>query len=101
MTFTHTAISRTAISDNLSASAKVNEAIKVATERHARLPECLARFVSAALLRRFPIGDWITEGAQELERARALMLETGAKLFEGFIKGIEHSDMGQISRRAG
>jgi hypothetical protein len=60
----------------------VDEAIKVATERHARVPECLGRIVRAELLLRSPTSDQKSEGWQELERARALMRETGAVLHE-------------------
>jgi class 3 adenylate cyclase/tetratricopeptide (TPR) repeat protein len=63
----------------------VDEAIKVATERHARIPECLARIIRADLLLRSASCDQKSEGKQELERATALMQETGAMLFEAFI----------------
>ena len=67
----------------------VHEAIKVATERHARIPECLARIVRADLLLRSATSDQKAEGRQEMERARALMRETGAMLFEPFINAID------------
>jgi tetratricopeptide (TPR) repeat protein len=63
----------------------VDEAIKVATERHARVPECLARIIRADLLMRSASSDQKSEGKQELERATVLMQETGAMLFERFI----------------
>jgi len=44
---------------------------------------------SADLLLRAPAGDREAEGRQELERARALMRETGAKLLENFIREID------------
>src|SRR5437588_3844773 len=59
--------------DTATALTTVDEAIKVATERHARVPECLARIVRANLLLRSPTGDQEAEGRQELEHARALM----------------------------
>jgi adenylate cyclase len=65
----------------------VDEAIHVATERHARVPECLARIVHADLLLRSTSIDEKAEGAKELELAKALMQETGAMLFEAFING--------------
>ena len=71
------------------ALATVDEAIKVATERHARVPECLARIVRADLLLRSASVDLKEEGRQELERARALMQETGAMLFEPFINTVD------------
>ena len=71
--------------DTAIALTTVDEAIKVATERHARVPECLARIVRADLLLRSASSDQKAEGRQELERARALMQETGAMLFEAFI----------------
>lgn len=80
----------------------VDEAIKVATERHARVPECLARIVRANLLLRSATGDQ-AEGRLELENARALMQETGAALFENFINttNADQSNLRQISTRAG
>jgi hypothetical protein len=75
--------------DDLNALATVDEAIKVAIERHARIPECLARTVRADLLLRSPTSDQIAEGRQELVNARALMKQTGAILFENFINGID------------
>ena len=86
--------------DDATAFTTVDEAIKVATERHARIPECLARIVRADLLLRSPTCDQKAEGRQELERARVLMRETGAKLFQNFITDIEHGHTGQISTRA-
>ena len=85
--------------DNSSALATVDEAIKVATERHARIPECLARIVRADLLLRSPTSDQIAEGRQELVNARALMKETGAILFENLINEIDvdHSNACRIS----
>ena len=59
--------------DNATALATVNEAIRVAAERHARVPECLARIVRADLLLRSIGNEEIAEGAKELELARALM----------------------------
>jgi class 3 adenylate cyclase len=87
--------------DDSTAFTTVDEAIKVATERHARVPECLARIVRANLLLRSPTGDQIVEGRRELERARALMRETGAVLFENFINetDVEHGHTGQISTK--
>jgi len=80
--------------DNAIALATVDEAIKVATERHARIPECLARIVRTNLLLRSATSDQKAEGGQELERARALMRETGAMLFENFINAtdVDHSN---------
>jgi hypothetical protein len=87
--------------DDSTALTTVDEAIKVATERHARVPECLARIVRANLLLRSPTGDQIAEGRQELVHARTLMRETGAKLFENFINetDVEHGHTGQISTK--
>jgi class 3 adenylate cyclase/tetratricopeptide (TPR) repeat protein len=87
--------------DCATALTTVDEAVKVATERHARIPECLARIVRADLLLRSP-SDQKAEGRQELERARALMRETGAVLFENFANtaDVEHDRTGQISTRA-
>jgi hypothetical protein len=63
----------------------VDEAIKISTQRHARIPELLARIVRADLLLRYPTSDRTAEGEQELALARALVRETGAILFERFI----------------
>jgi tetratricopeptide (TPR) repeat protein len=68
--------------DSERASSTVNEAIKVATERHARVPECLARIVRWQLLLRATDDNEKAEGAKELEQAKALMRETGAVLFK-------------------
>jgi class 3 adenylate cyclase/tetratricopeptide (TPR) repeat protein len=80
----------------------VDEAIKVAIERHARAPECLARIVRAKLLLRSANSDEQAEGGQELERAKALMRETGAMLLETFINvtNVEHGSTHQISTKA-
>jgi len=79
----------------------VDQAIEVAIERHARVPECLARMVRAKLLLRSVNSDE-REGGQELERAKALMRETGAMLLETFINvtNVEHSSAHQISTKA-
>jgi adenylate cyclase len=88
--------------DTATALTTVDEAIKVATERHARIPECLARIVRADLLLRSISNDEKAEGLKELERAKALMRETGAVLFETFIDGINvtHSGADLLSTKA-
>jgi adenylate cyclase len=88
--------------DTATALTTVDEAIKVATERHARIPECLARIVRADLLLRSIGNDEKAEGLKELERAKALMRETGAVLFETFIDGINvtHSGADLLSTKA-
>jgi tetratricopeptide (TPR) repeat protein len=88
--------------DTATSFTTVDEAIKVATERHARVPECLARIVRADLLLQSANSDQKIEGGQELERARAIMRETGAVLFENFIDAtnVEHSNDRQISTKA-
>jgi len=88
--------------DAAAALSTVDEAIKVATERHARVPECLARIVRADLLLRSATSDQKAEGRQELERARALMRETGTMLFANFINAtnVDHSESRQISTKA-
>jgi tetratricopeptide (TPR) repeat protein len=62
-----------------------DEAIKVAIERHARIPECLARIVRANLLLRSPNEKQIAEASEEIAHSKALLQETGAVLFEPFI----------------
>jgi hypothetical protein len=88
--------------DSTTALTTVDEAIKVATERHARVPECLARIVRAKLLLRSAESDEKAEGEQELERARALMRETGAMFLEAFLNdtSVQQSNTRQISTKA-
>jgi tetratricopeptide (TPR) repeat protein len=62
----------------------VHEAIKVAIERNARVPECLARIVHAQLLLS-GTSDQKIAGSRELERAQGLMQETGALIFKAMI----------------
>ncbi|WP_369719739.1 adenylate/guanylate cyclase domain-containing protein [Bradyrhizobium sp. LLZ17] len=71
--------------DAVRASETVSEAIAMTTQRHTRIPECLARLVSGQLLLESTNDDEKVEGAKELDRARALMRETGAALFERLI----------------
>jgi adenylate cyclase len=86
--------------ESATALSTAEEAIRIATERHARVPECIARIVRAGLLLRSATGDQKAEGSQELERARALMRETGAMLFETFATSVEQGSARQISTRA-
>jgi class 3 adenylate cyclase/tetratricopeptide (TPR) repeat protein len=88
--------------ESATALTTAEEAIKIATERHARVPECLARIVRAGLLLRSATSDQKAEGSQELERARALMQETGAMLFETLVNvtNVEDSNARQISTKA-
>jgi tetratricopeptide (TPR) repeat protein len=62
----------------------VHEAIKVAIERNARVPECLARIVHAQLLLS-GTSDQKIAGSRELERAQGPMQETGALIFKAMI----------------
>jgi class 3 adenylate cyclase/tetratricopeptide (TPR) repeat protein len=66
--------------DTANAFATVGEAIRVASERHARIAECLGRIVHADLLTRTGASEGIAEGRREMERARELVQETGAML---------------------
>jgi adenylate cyclase len=84
--------------DSASALNTVDEAIRVASDRHARVPECLARFVRANLLLRTAFSEQNDEGKRELERARALMRETGAMIFETLVDA-EDSGRAQISTK--
>jgi class 3 adenylate cyclase/tetratricopeptide (TPR) repeat protein len=87
--------------DVAAAFSAVDQAVAVATERHARVPECLARIVRADLLLRSSAADQKAEGAMELERANALMRETGALIFETFISVAgEKMDFRQTSTSA-
>ncbi|MBR1267728.1 AAA family ATPase [Bradyrhizobium sp. AUGA SZCCT0222] len=87
--------------DTATALTTVDEAIKVATERHARVPECLARIIRAKLLLRSAKSDEKAEGEQELDRARALTRETGAVLFEAFLNdtSVQQSGLLQTSTK--
>ena len=80
----------------------VTQAIAIATERHARIPECLARMVHADLLMRSATSDQQAAGKHELERAHDLMRVTGAVIFESFINAGsgEPGSPSQISTRA-
>lgn len=62
-----------------------DEAIKVAMDRHARIPECLARATRAHLL----LSDQVEEAKSEIARSKALLRETGAMLFSRFIEELE------------
>jgi adenylate cyclase len=75
--------------DSSNAFSTVVEAIEIATQRNARLPECFARIVHADLLMKSGASDQKAAGRDELERARALMRETGAMIFEAFITSSE------------
>jgi tetratricopeptide (TPR) repeat protein len=88
--------------DSETALSTVDQAIAVATERHARIPECLARIIRADLLLRSASDDRKAEGKQELERATALMQEAGAMLFEAFanVTGGAHDSALQTSMKA-
>jgi adenylate cyclase len=89
--------------DSATALSTVDQAIVVATERHARIPECLAHIIRANLLLRSANSDQKAEGKQELERATALMRETGAMLFETFINvtNAAHDNAFQTSVKVG
>jgi len=89
--------------DTKTALTVVVEAINVATARHTRIPECLARIVRANLLLKSETSDERAEGRQELETARMLMRETGAALFDKFINSTDddHSNAHQISTKTG
>jgi adenylate cyclase len=82
--------------DSVRASDIVDEAIRVATERHARVPECLARIIRGQLLLRFGGKEEQVEGTKELELARMLIRETGAVLLAPFID-VNISDDGESS----
>jgi class 3 adenylate cyclase/tetratricopeptide (TPR) repeat protein len=62
-----------------------DEAIEVAGKRAARIPECLARIVLAEAA--LAAGD-TGSAALELPKVRALLKETGAKLYEPMMQGL-------------
>jgi adenylate cyclase len=88
--------------DTERALSTVSQAIEVSTQRHARVPECLARIIRADLLLRSAASDERAEGGHELGRARGLTQETGVGLFDAFIgvAGIAHGHVRQIPNKA-
>jgi adenylate cyclase len=82
--------------DEVSASQTVIEAIRIATERHTRIPECLARLVHGQLLLQSTGAEEKGKGAKELERAKTLMRETGAMLFAPFMNADIPHDSGSL-----
>jgi predicted ATPase/class 3 adenylate cyclase len=62
----------------------VDEAIRVAMARHARVPECLARIVRAAILLGCKAPDQ-NAAREELACAKKLMQDTGAYIYEPII----------------
>jgi class 3 adenylate cyclase/tetratricopeptide (TPR) repeat protein len=85
--------------DSSNAFLTVTEAIEVATQRNARVPECFARIVHADLLMKSGASDQQAAGRHELERAEALMRETGATIFEAFIAPSMVKDDAQVSTK--
>ncbi len=83
--------------DDSAALATADEAIRISMERHARIPEFLARTWRADLLLRSSNEDRETEGKLEIARSRALLQTTGAMLFSRFIDELE-ADHGNASR---
>ena len=80
----------------------VREAIAIATARHARVPECLARIVHADLLIHSETEEQRLAGEHELDRSRALMRETGALIFEPLLKSADFEINGRkASNQAG
>lgn len=81
------------------ALATADEAIKVSMERHARIPEYLARVCRANLLLRSSNEEREAEGKLEIARSKALLQTTGAMLFSRFIDELEtdHSNAYQVS----
>ncbi|WP_363324004.1 adenylate/guanylate cyclase domain-containing protein [uncultured Bradyrhizobium sp.] len=74
--------------ESAAALSTVEQAIAVATERHARVAECSARIVRASLLLRSESDDQQAHAKAELGRAAALIQETGAVLLEAFLNDI-------------
>ena len=85
--------------DVVSALATADEAIGVATARHARFPECLARIVRADILSESKAGDQRAAAVDERSRAEALMRETGALIFERFIKDADAGTRTAVPRQ--
>ncbi len=70
-----------------SAASAAREAINIATVRHARVAECLARIVYAEALGASAGGNGSAEAEQELNRAEHLVQETGVMIFAHLIEG--------------
>ena len=81
----------------------VNQAIDIATARHARIPECLARFVHGDLLSKTGTSEQKVLGGLELSRARKIMEETGARIFEHLLndKQTANTATGKAPSKAG
>jgi len=77
--------------DTRGALETADEAIKVATARHARVAECLARIVRSRILRESGTADQ-QEARDELVRANALMHETGAFIYRATIDGLAREE---------
>ena len=73
--------------DTASALETVDEAIEVAMVHHARVPECLARTVRAAILLESKTADQ-KAAREELVRATELMRETGALIYRPIIDAL-------------
>jgi class 3 adenylate cyclase/tetratricopeptide (TPR) repeat protein len=86
--------------DTQNAFSTVTEAIEIATRRNARVPECFARIVHADLLIKSGASDHEAVGRRELERAKLLMRETGAMIFEVFMTPSTDKDDAQVSTKA-
>jgi adenylate cyclase len=85
--------------DVSAALATVDEAIKVAMDRHSRIPEYLARITHAHLLLRSSNSDRVTEAQLGIARSKSLLKETGAMLFSRLINELDagHSDAFEVS----
>jgi class 3 adenylate cyclase/tetratricopeptide (TPR) repeat protein len=79
--------------DLANARRTVDEATKVAVDRHARVPECLARIVRAELLMRSGENSQSIVDS-ELARARSLIEETGAAILRPFVEQAGASETG-------
>jgi hypothetical protein len=75
------------IGDEATSLERVDEAIEVATARHARVPECQARIVRAKILLESKTTDQ-KAAWQELARAKELMQETGAFIYGPIIDAL-------------
>lgn len=78
-----------------SALTTVDEAIMVATTRHSRVVECLARIVRAEALLESTIEDRRTEAKGELMRAKALARANGIGIFGQLIENLTEDRLNQ------
>jgi len=69
-----------------SAVSAAEEAIEIATVRHARVPECLARVVNAECLLASESSAALAKATREVAQAEELMRKTGAEIYAPLVQ---------------